>query len=191
MSFNLPACLAACSMIRRQDLASKAARALVGWLRQHGTDNVVAHIHPNISSCSSSSCAARSSTARRWAQRVGRWSPRIQAATSGAIRNNVLACHWLAIAIAEQNRFTPGAANGNRIHGHERSERPVASVHECGDPRRGDYSKEHRQRKAASNREGKRRASKGKRRASSITRARVQSRTGAGAEMAVPSFEWL
>jgi hypothetical protein len=35
-------------MIRREDLASKAARALVGWLRQHGTYNVVAHIHPNI-----------------------------------------------------------------------------------------------------------------------------------------------
>jgi RimJ/RimL family protein N-acetyltransferase len=30
-----------------QGFASEAARALVGWLRQHGADNVVAHIHPD------------------------------------------------------------------------------------------------------------------------------------------------
>jgi RimJ/RimL family protein N-acetyltransferase len=30
-----------------QGLASEAARALVGWLRERGADNVVAHIHPD------------------------------------------------------------------------------------------------------------------------------------------------
>jgi RimJ/RimL family protein N-acetyltransferase len=32
---------------QNQGFASEAARALVGWLRQHGADNVVAHIHPD------------------------------------------------------------------------------------------------------------------------------------------------
>jgi len=32
---------------QKQGFASEAARALVGWLRQHGADNVVAHIHPD------------------------------------------------------------------------------------------------------------------------------------------------
>jgi RimJ/RimL family protein N-acetyltransferase len=30
-----------------QGFASEAARALVGWLRQHGVDNIVAYIHPD------------------------------------------------------------------------------------------------------------------------------------------------
>jgi RimJ/RimL family protein N-acetyltransferase len=32
---------------QNQGFAAEAARALVGWLRQHGADNVVAHIHPD------------------------------------------------------------------------------------------------------------------------------------------------
>jgi RimJ/RimL family protein N-acetyltransferase len=32
---------------QNQGFASEAAQALVGWLRQHGADNVVAHIHPD------------------------------------------------------------------------------------------------------------------------------------------------
>jgi RimJ/RimL family protein N-acetyltransferase len=32
---------------QNQGFASEAARALVGWLRQHGANNVVAHIHPD------------------------------------------------------------------------------------------------------------------------------------------------
>jgi RimJ/RimL family protein N-acetyltransferase len=32
---------------QKQGFASEAARALVGWLRRHGADNVVAHIHPD------------------------------------------------------------------------------------------------------------------------------------------------
>jgi hypothetical protein len=32
---------------QNQGLASEAARALVGWLRERGVDDVVAHIHPH------------------------------------------------------------------------------------------------------------------------------------------------
>jgi RimJ/RimL family protein N-acetyltransferase len=32
---------------QNQGFASEAAQALVGWLRQHGADNVIAHIHPD------------------------------------------------------------------------------------------------------------------------------------------------
>jgi RimJ/RimL family protein N-acetyltransferase len=32
---------------QNQGFASEAARALVEWLRQHGVDNIVAHIHPD------------------------------------------------------------------------------------------------------------------------------------------------
>jgi RimJ/RimL family protein N-acetyltransferase len=32
---------------QNQGFASEAARALVGWLRQRGAENVVAHIHPD------------------------------------------------------------------------------------------------------------------------------------------------
>ncbi len=32
---------------QNQGFASEAARALVGWLRQHGANNVVAYIHPD------------------------------------------------------------------------------------------------------------------------------------------------
>jgi RimJ/RimL family protein N-acetyltransferase len=56
-----------------QGIATEAARALVGWLGQHGVRIVIAHIHPGNAASAAVAAAAGLSPTDRWQDGERRW----------------------------------------------------------------------------------------------------------------------